>query len=132
MGPQRLAGDREQLGAHIGVDGREQLVDGGPPRLAQRLSHRGLTGQPVGDHTVDGFGGIDEERSVTGDDGGDGRLEEAHTTEAAEVLRHVTVGRPDDDGRPSHDVIPGEEHRLLGEQPAQVVRRVTRGVQRSQ
>ena len=53
----------------------------------------------------------------------------AQAGQAGQVLMEVPVGRADDDGRAVHDVVTREEERMLLDEPAQVVRRVARGVQ---
>ncbi len=75
-------------------------------------------------------GGVLDERAVPRRDGRDRRVQGEEPAQARQVLGHVPVGRGDDHRRPLHDVVPGEEHALLDEQPAQVVRGVARGVQR--
>ena len=62
----------------------------------------------------------------------DGRIEVEEPVEVVQVLDHVAVGRPDHDGRPLHHVVAGEEHRLLLEQPAQVIGGMAGSVQRPQ
>ena len=59
-----------------------------------------------------------------GRDGVERRVERRAGGAGCRGRRHVAVGRRDDDRRPLHDVVAGEQHALLDQQPAQVVRGV--------
>ena len=58
----------------------------------------------------------------------DGHVGVAQPGQAGQVLVQVAVGWADDDGGAVHDMVTGEEERMLLDEPAQVVRRVARGV----
>ena len=58
VGPQRLAGHREQLVADVGVDRGQELVDRGAPGAGQGSGDRPLAGQAVVDDAPEGGGGI--------------------------------------------------------------------------
>ena len=62
----------------------------------------------------------------------DRRVGVTEAAQAGQVLVEVAVGRPDDDGRAVHDVVTREQQGVLLDEPAQVVRRMARGVQRPQ
>ena len=50
-----------------------------------------------------------------------GRTERAHLLQAGQVDGHVAIGRRDHHGGALHDVVAGEDHALVLEQPTQVI-----------
>ena len=78
----------------------------------------------VGEVLVDLGERLLDEVAVAGSDGAKARAPCLEPLELLEVGGHVAVGRTDHDGGALHDVVAGEEHPLLLQQVAQVVRRV--------
>ena len=132
MGPQREAGDRELALGDVAVDLGQQLVDGAVSAPGQRGRHTLVAAEPMGDERVDHVGHMVHEAAVPRGQRGDRRLGVAQPGQAGQIQVQVAVGRTDDHCRAVHDVVTGEQQRILLDQPAQVVRGVARRVQRAE
>ncbi len=125
--------DRIPGGVHVEVDRRDELVHRRPAPLAQSGGDGLLAGETVCQQRLDLGSGVLQDRAVPGGDGLDRGIEVQETAEAVEVLRHVAVGRGDDDRRAAHDVIAGQHepplHRAVaGSGLLDQVAKVIRGV----
>ena len=101
-------------------------------RVAELGSNALVAAEPVGHQRVDHVGHVVHEAAVPRGQRGNGRLGVAQPGQAGQVLMQVAVGRTDDHRRAVHDVVAGEQQRMLLDQPAQVVRGVAGRVQRTQ
>ena len=132
MGPEREPRHGELLLGDVAVDLCEELVDRALAAARQGVGHPLVAAETMGDEGVDHVGDVVHQAAVPRAEGADRRHLVAHTGEAVEVLVQVAVGRADDDGRAVHHVVAGQQQRMLLDQPAEVVGRVARRVQRTQ
>ncbi len=124
------AGRLDQLGREVltAVEGVDDVGDPDPiplPHEAQDLLPPLLA---VGEVVVEPGSGLLDDVTVTGTDPGESQPPEP--LEGLDVDRHVAPpSRVHDRVHPVEHRVPGEQHPLLLEEEAQMVRRVTRGVQ---
>ena len=132
MGPQGEPGDGELRLGDVAVDLGEELVDRALATARQGVRHPLVTAETMSDEGVDHLGDVIHEAAVPRAESSDRRHFVAHTGQAVEVLVQIAVGRADDNGGAVHDVVPGQQQRMLLHKPAEVVGRVARRVQRTQ
>ena len=123
----RVAGDLLALGVDVRVDLGDEVVDLGGAVGGEGVVDGLLADEAVLDVPVDDLVRVLDEAAVAGRDRAQA-LDGADAGQRVEVGGHVAVGRADDDGGAVHDVVAGEEHALLGQVVAEVVRRVARRV----
>ncbi len=86
----------------------------------------------VGHQRVHDVGDVVHDAAMARAESAPGRTAVAQRHEAREVLVQVAVRGSDDDGRAVHHVIPGQQHLVLLDRPAEVVRGMPWGVHRTQ